>query len=78
MKLVAFITRHLLFVRLADVAGVIREDQRHVKVVSPPGLLVVLEADPVLGDLDQDVLVVHLGAGVDDDRLHPDDRHTVL
>ena len=69
---------HLLFLRLADVAGVIREDQRHVKVVSPPGLLVILEADPMLGDLDQDVLIVHLSARVNDDRLHPDDGHPVL
>ena len=69
---------HLLFVRLADVAGVVGEDQGHVKVVSPPGLLMIFEADPVLGDLDQDVLVVHLGVGVDDDRLHPDDGHSVL
>ena len=69
---------NLLFLRLANVAGVVGEDQGHVEVVSPPRLLVVLEADPVLGDLDQDVLVVHLSAGVDDDRLHPDDGHPVL
>ena len=38
----------------------------------------MVEGDPLLGGLDQDVLIVHLCVGVDDDRLHPDHSHPVL
>ena len=38
----------------------------------------VFEGDSVLRNLDENILVVHLRVGVDDDRLHPDDGHPVL
>ena len=67
-----------MFVWLPNVAAVVGQDQGNIEIISSSGILVVLERDPVLGNLDQDVLNVHLGAGVDDDGLHPEERHPVL